>query len=98
MAKVWQIEGWDGDRLVFEREVAGNLTEPEVSAMLQRLTCRYLSDMEIIKASVRKGDPEYAPLLERIGTESLMCYGHGSRHVTAKSPLVLATRLSRVKY
>jgi len=76
MAKVWQIEGWDGDRLVFEREVAGNLTEPEVSAMLQRLTCRYLSDMEIIKASVRKGDPEYAPLLERIGTESLMCYGH----------------------
>ena len=54
MAKVWQIKGWDGQKPVFEREVAGNLTEPEVSAMLQRLTCRYLSDMEIIKAQYAK--------------------------------------------
>jgi hypothetical protein len=84
MAKVWQIEGWDGDRLVFEREVAGNLTEPEVSAILQRLACRYLSDMEIIKASVRKGDPEYVPLLERVGTGSPICYGHDSQHYTAE--------------
>jgi hypothetical protein len=84
MAKVWQIKSWDGERPVFEREVAGNLTEPEVSAILQRLACRYLSDMEIIQASLRKGDPEYAPLLEPIGTGSPICYGHGSRYYTAE--------------
>ena len=84
MAKVWQIKGWDGEGPVFEREVAGNLTEPEISAILQRLTCRYLSDMEIMQASVRKSDPEYAPLLERIGTGSPICYGHDSRYYIAE--------------
>jgi hypothetical protein len=84
MAKVWQIKGWDGQKPVFEREVAGNLTEPEISAMLQRLACRHLSDTEIIRASVRKGDPEYAPLLERIGTGNPICYGDGSLHYTAE--------------
>jgi len=76
MAKVWKIRGWDGDKLIFEREVAGNLSEPEVSTMLQRLACRHLSDAEIIRASLRKNDPDYAGLLERVGTRNPICYGH----------------------
>jgi hypothetical protein len=84
MAKmILQIKGWDGDRLIFERDISSHLNEHEIEIMLQRLACRLLSEEEVIRASLRKHDPDYAPLLERAGTRTPITFGY-SPHYTAE--------------
>ncbi len=75
MVKVWKIKGWDGNSVVFEREMLGNLSEKEISATLQRLVARNLSNDEVIDASRRKNDPNYSALFERIGSGYPISYG-----------------------
>ena len=83
MVKVWKIKGWDGNSVVFEREMLGNLSETEISTTLQRLVARNLSNEEVIDASRRKNDPYYSALFERIGSGYPISYGLGP-HYTAE--------------
>ena len=77
MARAWHIKGWEGGRTVFAQFVPGHLSEQEVSVILQRLACRQLSETEIVRSSLRRNDPDYAPLLERVGHGMPITYGQG---------------------
>lgn len=63
MAGQWIIAGHDGLDEIFSQSV-GDLSEPEVATLLQRLASRHLTENEIISSSLRKGWKGYAPLLE----------------------------------
>ena len=75
MAKVWQIRGWDGTDAIFECEMPGQMSEPEISVTLQRLVSRHLSEREVVSASLRKNASGYVPLLERVGRGPPIAYG-----------------------
>ena len=77
MPGIWKITKLDGEDVVQEWSVPGALTESEIHTMLQRLISQNLSDGEIIDASLRKNDPKYSPLLERIGRGVPISYGEG---------------------
>jgi len=67
--RVWMIEGYDEERLVFERPIpAGSLTDQEVIALLQRLASRYLDEDQIVDSSLNKVTTGYAPYLEVVGS------------------------------
>lgn len=83
MAHCWKIKGWDGNAILFERDIPGHLTEFEVVALLQRLAARDLSANEVICGSLRRNDREYAPFFERVGTGMPLSYGENP-HYTAK--------------
>ncbi len=75
--KVWKIRGYAGLELIFEQSIAaGSLSEQEITALLQRLASRHLSDNEVVSASLRKNARGYAPHLEVLpntrGTPGLM--------------------------
>ncbi len=89
MAKVWKIRGYDGLRLVVEREIPqGSLSEAEVKTMLQRLQARHLTDGEVVGASLRQGTAGYRHDFEinrnQGGSFALMTTGSGM-HYTATS-------------
>lgn len=75
MAKVWQIRGMDGQNVMFECEMPGQMSESEISATLQRLVARHLSESEVVSASLRKRSSGYSPLLERVGRGRPISYG-----------------------
>ena len=52
--RYWVIEITKGFELVFRKRLAGNLSDKEVSTILQRLACKALSPGEVIAASVRR--------------------------------------------
>jgi hypothetical protein len=60
----WKIEVLDGFSVAFERYVRGDLTEAEITTILQRLACRNLNENEIISASLRR--PARTALLEPV--------------------------------
>ena len=75
MAKVWQIRGWDGLDVIFECEMPGQMSEPEISVTLQRLVSRHLSECEVVSSSLRKNHPSYRKFLKRVGSGSPITYG-----------------------
>ena len=77
MSGIWIIRKLDGDDVLEEWSVTGALTEPEIHKMLQRLVSQNLDDDEIIASSLRKNNPKYRPLLERVGRGSPINYGAG---------------------
>lgn len=51
----WRIEGFDGTELVFETSVPlHHLSQKQVEEVLRRLTCRHLSENEIVEASLNR--------------------------------------------
>ena len=72
---VWHIEGRDSFKLIFERDVPGNMSEAEIEKILQRLVARHLSPDEIVDPCLRKNAPNRSPLLERIGRGAPIHYG-----------------------
>ncbi|MDP2620299.1 MAG: hypothetical protein Q8P46_08990 [Hyphomicrobiales bacterium] len=83
MVKVWRVQGFNSSEKIFERDMPGDLSEAEISTVLQRLVCRHLSPDEIIRASLRKGDPDYIVHLERMGTGRPIEFGYDP-HYTAE--------------
>ncbi len=75
MAKVWQIRGMDGQNVMFECEMPGQMSESEISVTLQRLVACNLTESEVVSASLRKGSSGYSPLLERVGRGRPISYG-----------------------
>lgn len=61
---VWRIEIQQRFEVLYRRDVRGDLTEVEVTSIIQRLACRNLSEDEIVSASLRK--PAKTSLLEPI--------------------------------
>ncbi|MCA9131029.1 MAG: hypothetical protein KDB22_28290 [Planctomycetales bacterium] len=52
---VWRIEGFDGTELIFEREVPLHLlSDRQMEEVLRRLVSRYLSESEIVGASLNQ--------------------------------------------
>lgn len=66
--KRWKIIGWDEAEITFEAMMPGNMTSSEITAVLQRMACRHLTNQEVIAGSLRKNYRGYVPLLERIGS------------------------------
>jgi hypothetical protein len=64
MKGYWRIERLDRLDVTYERFVPGNLSEDEVTAIIQRLACKHLSEDEIIGASLRR--PRRTALLETL--------------------------------
>ena len=63
--RVWQIRGWDGNKLIFERKIpVGMMSEREVRTLLQRLYSRHLTDEEIYRGSLRRNQKEHATFFE----------------------------------
>ncbi len=60
----WLIRGYDGVVPTFERGISGSLSESEVTALLQRLVARHLTEDEIVDASLRRNFAGYAAHLE----------------------------------
>ncbi|SEH49649.1 hypothetical protein SAMN04244559_02634 [Magnetospirillum fulvum] len=83
MAGAWKIRKYDGLDQKGEWSISGALSEDEVCTLLQRLVSQNLSEDEIIGASLRRNDPRYFTLLERIGKGSPISFGHGV-HYTAQ--------------
>jgi hypothetical protein len=52
--RTWRIVGYDSAREIFARDAPGNLSEPEMRTILQRLACRHLSDDEVVLSSLRR--------------------------------------------
>jgi len=50
----WRIEGYDSTTKFFEAVLPGNLNDDEVTTIIQRLSCKRLSEDEIIGTSLRK--------------------------------------------
>ena len=50
----WKIEGYERDKLVFEKKLPGGYTQGEIKTLLQRLACRDLSPDEIFSSSTRR--------------------------------------------
>jgi hypothetical protein len=73
---VWRIRGHNGQTLVFDDEMPGNMTEAEICRTLERLASRHLTDKEVVEASLRPGHPRYNRLLERSGAGEPISYGH----------------------
>ena len=78
---VWHIEGWDSTKLIFERDVPGNMYEPEIERILQRLVARHLTPDEIVDASLRKNARNWSPLLERIGRGTPIHFGQNPYYI-----------------
>jgi hypothetical protein len=60
--RYWVIEVTERFETVFRKRVAGNLSNQEVAAILQRLASRHLLPAEVIAASIRK--PKRTTLLD----------------------------------
>jgi hypothetical protein len=60
----WEITGYDGDAVVYERSVSSSLTEKEVVLILARLAAQHHTRDEVVSSSLRKRDPAYSPQLE----------------------------------
>ena len=80
---VWHIEGRDSTKLIFERDVPGNMSEGEIETILQRLVARHLPPDEIVDASLRKGVRDKSPLLERIGRGAPIHFGENPYYTAA---------------
>ena len=50
----WKIEVQKRFETTYTRYLSGDLTENEITVIIQRLACRHLSEEEIISASLRK--------------------------------------------
>jgi hypothetical protein len=50
----WRIEGFDGTEKIFDHVVPGNLSDKEITTILQRLAARHLEPSETVFASLRK--------------------------------------------
>jgi hypothetical protein len=50
----WVIEGYNSMVRTFVTVLPGNFSEGEIITIVQRLTCRHLTDDEIVSASLRK--------------------------------------------
>lgn len=83
MAKIWKIKRWEGSDPTTVGELPGHLTKSEIATVLQRLLCRGLTEDEILRASRRRRDKSYSPLLERVGRGSPISYGTNP-HYTAE--------------
>jgi hypothetical protein len=65
--KHWEIEGYDGTRLIFAKSIPlGYLSEGEMITLLQRLVSRHLTPGEIVAGSLRRNAAGYAPLLRSL--------------------------------
>jgi hypothetical protein len=64
MKGFWKIEGYRQSEKIFSTRVPGNLSEERIITIIQRLTCKHLSEDEIVAASLRK--PKRTALLEPI--------------------------------
>ena len=63
--RVWRIDGYDGSRHIFRKDVTfGSLSEREMINLLKRLASKHLTEDEIVAASIRANAPGHAPLLE----------------------------------
>jgi len=62
--RFWIIRGYDGLCKIYERRLPlGCLSEKEITAMMQRLASRHLTENEIVNASLRKNAKAHAPFL-----------------------------------
>jgi len=63
---VWQIRGFDGDKLLYERDVpAGTITRVALESLLRTLAAKYgLCDDEIVDSYLRANCNAYRSLLE----------------------------------
>ena len=75
MEKVWRIRGWDGEDVIFECEMPGQMSETEISVTLQLLASRHLSERQVVNASLRKNILGYVRLLQRVGKGPPITYG-----------------------
>lgn len=72
----WVVSGWDGTKKILNDEMPGNLSEKEISRLLQRLVSRDLTPKEICRASCRRNHRIYAPHLAiRIDTNGSVNVG-----------------------
>jgi hypothetical protein len=69
MAKAFVITMWDGLEQTGRWAVPSNLSDAELSRMMERLVCSTLTPEEIIDSSRRRNDPKRRTLLEPIGIE-----------------------------
>jgi hypothetical protein len=85
VAMVWHIEGWDSTKLIFERDVPGNMSEGEIETILQRLVARHLTPDEIVDASLRKNAHNRSSLLDRIGQGRPIHFGENPYYVANRN-------------
>jgi|SRR5579863_3780150 len=87
MKSYWRIQRIDRFDVTFERFVAGNLSENEVTTIIQRLACKHLSEDEIIGASLRR--PRRTALLETLrggkpfGKRTTISIDHGITYMAS---------------
>ena len=85
MAKKWLITKFDGTSHTLLGSTHGDLSEPEVLTILQRLACLDLSPSEIISASLRVSDETYVTLLERVGTGNPISVGENPHYTASRA-------------
>jgi hypothetical protein len=65
------IVGYKSTQKIYETDLPiGSLSESEMVVLLQRLTCRHLSEDEIVEASLRKSSKRHNPIPLEIEKES----------------------------
>jgi hypothetical protein len=84
----WKIEVQKRFETTYSRYLSGDLTENEITVIIQRLACRHLSEEEIISASLRK--PKKTSLLEAArggpphGTRAVIWIDHGTTYLASR--------------
>ena len=85
--RYWRIEGFVGADKTYEKLIPeGALNESAITALLQRLSARRLTEDETVSSSLRHGAPDYLPHLEpqiskdehhtiRVGTDAYYVAG-----------------------
>jgi hypothetical protein len=75
MVKCWRITGYNGDDVIFDRVLHGNIGHKQVEELLVRLYARHLTVDDIFEAAMKKPDA-----LKPVKT------GHGSDYTTPGRP------------
>lgn len=84
--KVWRVEGYDGDRLIFESTIPlGGASVGAMRVLMQRLACRHLSGSEIVSASLRRNAKGRSNLLDLADgpDHRVICSGQNPHYVAS---------------
>ncbi len=77
----WLVEGYERFDRIFQARLPGHMTDKELVTIIQRLTCKHLSEEEIVAASLRKGKRTslLEPLIGRPpqGLRTVISISHG---------------------